>query len=211
MTNKSEKKPTSRKVVDWDAIEREYRAGQLSVVEIGRQFGVSHTAINKRAKKNGWTRDLTEKVRKEVSARLVSEEVSNANTRETIELAATRGVQLVREHRSDIGGTRNAVTKMIEELHTTLSHTEEIEDDIIEETKDDKDGKRRARMLAAVALPSRANVASTLAAALKTLIPLERQAFNLDDKKSPPDGSVDDPVNVKLDDAGLVKIRDLLG
>jgi hypothetical protein len=28
---------TERKSVDWEAIEREYRAGQLTVVEIGRQ------------------------------------------------------------------------------------------------------------------------------------------------------------------------------
>ena len=66
---------TERKLVDWEAIEREYRAGQLTVVEIGRQHGLSHTAINKRAKRDGWTRNLAGRVRKEVSARLVSEKV----------------------------------------------------------------------------------------------------------------------------------------
>jgi len=58
-----------RPVIDWEAIEREFRAGQLSVVEIGRQHGLSHTAINKRAKRDGWTRNLADKVRKAVSAR----------------------------------------------------------------------------------------------------------------------------------------------
>jgi DNA-binding Lrp family transcriptional regulator len=42
---------TERMSVDWEAIEREYRAGQLSVREIARQQGLSHTAINKRAKR----------------------------------------------------------------------------------------------------------------------------------------------------------------
>ena len=42
-----------RPAIDWEKIEREYRAGQLSVVEIGRQHGISHTAINKRAKRDG--------------------------------------------------------------------------------------------------------------------------------------------------------------
>jgi nucleotidyltransferase/DNA polymerase involved in DNA repair len=64
---------TERKSVDWEAIEREYRAGQLTVVEIGRQHGLSRTAINKRAKRDGWTRNLADRVRKEVSARLISE------------------------------------------------------------------------------------------------------------------------------------------
>ena len=86
---------TERKSVDWEAIEREYRAGQLTVVEIGRQHGLSHTAINKRAKRDGWTRNLANRVRKEVSARLVSQ-VSPEAERAAIEPAVARGVQVVR-------------------------------------------------------------------------------------------------------------------
>lgn len=204
---------------DWEAIEREFRAGQLSVSEIGRQYGISHTAINKRAKREGWTRDLTEKVRKEVSARLVSEGVSAEGVRETIQLAAERGVALVREHRSDIGQNRSAVTKLIAELHEGIEHHDEIVEDIEAETTPQEGAsptekanlaKRRARMLAAVALPSRASVANTLATALKTLIPLERQAFNLDDKGDPPDGSQENPVNATLSDQSIDKIKRLL-
>jgi hypothetical protein len=86
---------TERKSVDWEAIEREYRAGQLTVVEIGRQHGLSHTAINQRAKRDGWTRNLADRVHKEVSARLVSE-VSPEAERAAIEPAVARGVQVVR-------------------------------------------------------------------------------------------------------------------
>lgn len=203
-------KADGKPATDWEAIEREFRAGQLSVAEIGRQQGISHTAINKRAKREGWTRDLSEKVRAEVSARLVSEGVSAEGVRETIQVAAERGVALVREHRSDIGQNRAAVTKLIDELHETIEHRDEIEEDIEAECAGDKDGKRRARMLAAVALPSRAGVASTLAQALKTLIPLERQAFNLDDKGTPPDGSDGNPVHVELGSASIARLKDLL-
>ena len=179
----------SKPATDWEAIEREYRAGQISVHQIARENAVSHTAINKRAKRDGWTRDLSGKVRQEVSARLVSSEVSTIHPREAIEAAAQRGVALVREHRQDIGTNRSAVTKLISELHSTIEHIDEIEDAIEDETAGDKDGKRRARMLAAVALPSRAAIANSLAQALKTLIPLERQAFNLDERGAPPDGA----------------------
>ncbi|WP_072389841.1 hypothetical protein [Hyphomicrobium sp. CS1GBMeth3] len=172
--------------IDWEGIEREYRAGQLSVVEIGRQFGVSHTAINKRAKKNGWTRDLTEKVRKEVSARLVSDEVSATNAREAVTLAAERGVQVVRSHRNDISQGRERVTELIDELKEATTHRAEIEAAIEEETAGDKNSERRNRMLRAVGLPARAGVIRELATALKALIPLERQAFNLDEKGEPP-------------------------
>jgi hypothetical protein len=85
---------TERKSVDWEAIEREYRAGQLTVVEIGRQHGLSHTAINKRAKRDGWTRNLADRVRKKVSARL---EVSPETKRAVIEPAIAREPQGQRE------------------------------------------------------------------------------------------------------------------
>lgn len=210
--SKNDKAPT-----DWEGIEREFRAGQLSVSEIGRQFGVSHTAINKRAKREGWTRDLSAKVRKEVSARLVSEGVSAEGVRETIQLAAERGVQLVREHRSDIGSNRAVVTRLIEELSETIENIDEIEEDIEEETTP-RDGaspveraslaKRRARMLSAVSLSSRASTASTLATALKTLIPLERQAFSLDDKGG--DDPDKTPDKVDLTDESVERLKRLL-
>ena len=41
---------------DWERIEFDYRAGLLSSREIASAGGVSHTAINKRAKRLGWAR-----------------------------------------------------------------------------------------------------------------------------------------------------------
>lgn len=52
---------------DWESIEFEWNAGQLSVSEIGRIFGVSHTAINKRAAKHNWPpRPVIERFRRKV-------------------------------------------------------------------------------------------------------------------------------------------------
>lgn len=47
---------TPRSTANWSAIEREYRAGKLSVSKIAQKHGISHTAINKRAAKEGWKR-----------------------------------------------------------------------------------------------------------------------------------------------------------
>ncbi|VXD05841.1 conserved hypothetical protein [Enterobacterales bacterium 8AC] len=41
---------------DWEAIESAYRAGVLSLREIGTEYGVTEGAIRKRAKKYGWVR-----------------------------------------------------------------------------------------------------------------------------------------------------------
>lgn len=48
---------------NWQAIEHEYRLGIDSLRQIGARHGVSHAAIDKRAKKNGWVRDLAERTR----------------------------------------------------------------------------------------------------------------------------------------------------
>ena len=68
-----------RKSVDWEAIEREYRAGQLSVREIARTSGVTETAIRKHAKADGWTRALAEKVREAVREKLVRGRIGGGN------------------------------------------------------------------------------------------------------------------------------------
>ena len=196
-------------MTDWEAIEREYRAGQLSVSEIGRQHGVSHTAINKRAKKHEWKRDLSKQVRQEISARLVSAtvspEVSEANAREAVALAAERGVALVRQreavalaaergvalvrqHQSRLARANAIAERLLEELDSGTEGLAEIEAAIDDETATDKSPQRRNAMLKAVSLPSRAATLRELSQVLKNTIPLERQAFNLDKGDDDEDG-----------------------
>lgn len=185
-----------RKPTDWEAIEREYRAGQLSVSEIARQHGISHTAINKKAKAKGWTRNLAARVREEVSERLVSDGVSAASARETIDAAAARAVDVVRSHRADITKGRKIAQTLFDELADGSDpvNREIIEEEIEAETAGDgpSAARRRAMMLRAVSLPSRAGTLLNLSSVIKTLIGLERQAFNLDENQTdePADGSV---------------------
>ena len=53
---------TAPKIVDWEKIEGDYRAGVKTLREIAEERGITHGAINKRAKRDGWTRDLTAKI-----------------------------------------------------------------------------------------------------------------------------------------------------
>lgn len=169
---------------DWEAIEREYRAGQLSVREVASQFGISHTAINKKAAALGWTRDLAKAVRQKISDTLVSSEVASANADQAVETAAARGVELVRQHRRSLGRAQSIIEKLLFELERGTDNIEEIESAIGEETAGDKDSKRRNMMLKAVSLPQRAQTAAALSLTIKNIIPLERQAFSLSDDRS---------------------------
>ena len=101
----AEKKPT-----DWESIERQYRAGVLSIREIGKAHDVSDTAIRKKAKTADWQRDLSAKVAEKVRSDLVRSEVRTANPqteREIVEEAAATVVHVVRSHRTRITRSRS--------------------------------------------------------------------------------------------------------
>ena len=178
---------------DWEAIERAYRAGALSIRTIAERNGISDTAIRKRAKASGWNRDLSEQVRKEVRNKLVRGEVRDeqcANPEhdaEIIEEAAEEGATVVRSHRRDIRKATNLANLLMDDLLMTIQKREEIEDAIVDETAEDTNSMRRGSMLAAVGLPSNAKTLFQLSSAMKNLQVLERQAFGLDEKEKTDD------------------------
>lgn len=71
------------------------------------------------------------------------------------------------------------VETLVTELQEATENRDDIEDAIEEETRGDQNGKRRAMMLRAVSLSSRSGVILNLSSAMKNLVGLERQAFNL--------------------------------
>jgi transposase-like protein len=177
----------TRPPIDWENIEKEYRAGQLSVAEIARQHGLSHPAILKRAKRDGWTRNLALRIKEAVTAKLVTDGVTGNSAAETVELAAARGVQVIREHRTLIGKCLALVQRLVGQLDEASEQREEIEVAIHEATSGASAAARRAAMMRAVSLVTHSQIAGNLGNALKTLIALERQAFALDDERGPVD------------------------
>lgn len=68
---------TPRKVApDWERIEFDYRAGVRSLREIAGEHGISHVAINKRAKRDGWERERA--TRQQEPVRLTSDDLDRA-------------------------------------------------------------------------------------------------------------------------------------
>lgn len=196
--------------IDWEQIERQYRAGVVSLREIGRDHGVSDTAIRKRAKADGWERDLTEKVKERSRAKLVrtlgshdgSHEQRARTDAEIVEQAAETQVTVVKSHRRDIATGRRIVATLFNELIKATEQRHEIDDAIEVETATDKDGgKRRAMMRRAVGLPSRASTMQSLAGALRSIVVLERQAFNIE--SDPTEDEAPKPVKVTVEDASV--------
>ncbi len=186
----------SKPVVDWEAIERDYRAGSLSIREIAGRYGCSHTAIGKRATAEGWARDLKAKIRAKadvlVSKREVSSQVSTVSTASPVETeqqiieANAEAIASVRlAHRSDIRRSRRLTNKLLEELEALTDHRDLAESLGEMMRNPDAFGYDRLNELyhKIIALPNRTKIMRELADTLKVLVALERQAWSLDEQE----------------------------
>lgn len=183
------------KKIDWEAIEREFRVGQLSLRALATKHECTAAAISKKAKEKGWVRDATAEVRERTRAALLTaprkEEAKvngvnstvNTPTQEDIEVAVQTNLQVINRHRRDIARGQGLVSMLFQQLESAAQEREDLENLIEEETKDDDSSLRRNRMLKAISLPTHAGVLRDLSTALKNLIPLERQAYNLDEQQ----------------------------
>lgn len=188
---------TEKQQPDWERIEQLYRAGLLSVREIAAACGVSHTAIQKKAKALGWERDLQAKIKAKADSLVAKAEVAKEVATET--LATERGIvdanaKVIADirigHRTDIGRYRRLANKLLEELEGLTDNR-----DLFEQLGElllspDDNGMDRLNDLyrKVIDLPNRTKVMKELGETLKNLITLERQAYGLanDDAGGPP-------------------------
>lgn len=206
---------SGKRAIDWEAIEREYRAGVLSIREIAARHGCTDAAVRKRAKRDGWQRDLTGKVQEAVRTALVRAEVRDSpgareerarTEREIVEEAAHTVVDVVRSHRKDVRASHAIVRTLLAQLGDAADYRETLRD-MVEDHAEERlakganpgtVGQERAMMMKMVALPAHAATARDLATALTKLIALERQAFNIDqtpDPDPPPEDTSPKPLN----------------
>lgn len=187
---------------DWEAIESAYRAGLLSVREIGSQHGITHTAINKRAKKEGWERDLKAKIKAKaealVSKREVSKQVSierMVSERQLIEANAEVIATVRMEHRGDIRRARYIANSLFDELEAECADVPELQQlgDLMYQPDDKGHDKLNEIYHKVISMPGRVKSMKDLSDTLKTLIVLERQAYDID-------GQTGDDASKKLSD-----------
>lgn len=184
-----------RSDVDWESVEKEYRAGVKSLRQIGEECGCSHVAIQKRASSEGWVRDLSAKIRAAAEAKVTKDAVTNLVTvetkiaeRELVEANAELQASIVRAHRKDISRSRRLALALLEELEQQTDNRDLYEQlGVMLANPDDKGiDKLNDLYRKVIALPSRVESIKKLADTLKTLVGLERQAFGL--AENPDDG-----------------------
>lgn len=176
---------------DWEAIESAYRAGVLSVRELAGKYGISHQAISKRAKKDGWERDLKAKVQAKADALVAKREVarqvateSTISERKLIEATAEVIATVRMEHRGDIRRARELTNTLFDELAGECGDVAALEmlGDLMRREDDKGQDKLNDLYHKIISLPSRVKSMKDLSDSLKTLIGLEREAYSIENK-----------------------------
>ena len=197
--------------VDWNRIERLYRAGMLAVTEIARECGIPEANIRYHAKRLGWKRDLTDEMRARTRTKMVEnlakvfddgkgalDQLNKVTDEELIEQASKTQVEVVRQHQATLGSGHSLTMRMLNELDATTTHRGELEELI----KSTVAPMRQRALQTAVSLNARATIMRDLATAARLWVTLERQAFNIAD-----DREKDNKEQRKLDEMTSEQLR----
>ena len=165
----------------WNQIKREWLSGQLSISDISRNYGPSRTAIRKKARAHGWPARaaLADEVRMEIQSQLLTEdevpgEVPPSEASEIVASAAKRGVAIIRSQ-------RQLLARLLGIADGTLKELKEMQL-ITRETLEKSPTKARSQLVAALT-KAKLDGMRAVSQVLSQAIPLERQAYSLDDDK----------------------------
>lgn len=176
----------------WEQILRLYADGTHGPRELGRIYGVAESTVRKKAKLAGITPDQR---RRRVAER-VQQKLDSDGGKLTAEAVEERlvqtGTEIVHLHRGLISRGVTGVTRLLDELATVSEHRAQVVDalGILCAAVQNDETKAAATLIRdvvadAVNLGGRAKAAQSLSGALKNLIGLQRQAYNLPSAVTP--------------------------
>lgn len=114
---------------DWELIEQEYRTGRFTLAQLERRHGVNRSNISRRIKREGWKKDLTERVRERTREKITkaalppeAELEPYSETDEiVIEWASDENAAVVRGHRKTLDKWRGLASRFAELLESQMA------------------------------------------------------------------------------------------
>lgn len=184
-----------RKRLDWEAIERDYRADTFTLRELADKHGTDAATISRRIKKDRaqdasrWQKDLSEVVRQATNAQLMAALVNNKvnegqqKVNNVVQAAAAMNSQVILRHRDDLRATRDLAMDMLHELKLTTHSQQELEA-LLKIATEGMDAESAVAVQQSfrdmLKLHARVTSVNKLADTLSKLQTLDRKAFNLD-------------------------------
>ena len=180
---------------DWTLIEVDYRAGIKTLEQIGDEYGVTKGRISQVAKKQGWTRDLAEKIRlraeQKVNEQLVNEKLNEPRRRlaetEVVEANAQAAADVVMKHRTGLSRLAALRDKLLDEVEAITDNRELFEalGELLDESGEDANGrfkqdKRNELYRKVISMTERIDSTKKLAEIDEKVRKGEREAWGLD-------------------------------
>lgn len=189
-----------KKPVNWVAVEKDWRAGIKTKLQMSKEYGVSRAAMDKHFDKLGIDRDLTEKIKQRADALVTQAAVTHSVTqsrlvtteKEIVEVNARNQADLIIAHREDIPRYQKLAAAIMSELEAQTGN-KELFDQLAElmQAPDEKGmDKLNDIYRKVIATPQRVDSFKKLTETYKILIGLERQAFGISDNAN---GDADKP------------------
>lgn len=179
---------------DWERCEKEYARGIRSNCDLANEFGVSETAIRKRAKQYGWVKDLSAKIKLKTEAKVRkiefeshgSSSIDIRTEAEIVESEAEQRAGIHIRHRKHIVKFNGLADALFEELYAqTINKDDFVKLGELMRNEDQQSvDKLNELYRKVIATPSRVDSTKKLSETLKTLIGLERQAYGLSDNSN---------------------------
>ena len=177
-----------RKDVDWEKLEREFRMGKMTYAEMSNEFGVNASTITRRAKKEGWTRDLSQLVRQETRAHISAQIVAHAQEThksrisgdaKAVEIEAISNAMLSADHERVGSKSRALFEVVIDQIAKELADMPAIETLAIAVAQNSPEAAAGLRKV--LALPTLVDAAKKATEGAAKAIDVERKSRNMDE------------------------------
>jgi len=180
---------SGKRRTDWEAVERDYRTGKFTLRELEEKHKAFTSSISRKAKKDGWTKDLSTAIKQATNAKLTSDlvntlvnegaqDVSNA-----VLAAAEVNTRVILSHRKGLQAITNVKRTLLNQIEQAAANMADLAEIIEMVRNPDGNGIDRANDALKKAMSR-----SALVDDLKKLADVdekvrkgEREAFGLDD------------------------------
>lgn len=183
---------------DWELIEREYRTGRFSLAQLEKRHGVNRSNISRRAKKYGWKKDLTDRVRERTQEKITratlppeAQEAYDSDDDQIVEYAANENAAVVKGHRKTLErwrGIAQRYAEILEDQVTKGTITVDLGEGLVTEID--------------VPLEYVGKCLGHGTQAIERIVKMERQNYGLDlepdDKKKPEESLTDDELEARI-------------
>jgi len=170
-----------RSDIDWERIERLYVAGQMTIRQISEECGVAHQSITKKARNEGWQRNLDVAIKARTKAKIAQIDIAHI-VEQSAQESSDKSAQTIKraiEEASDVAA--GTIVRHRADIRLCTERAKEIEAML-------DDHMQKAENLGDVVKATQAF--KSLVDARAKLIDKEREALGIQSGEKDPDDSL---------------------